>query len=448
MLLSFSIENFLSYRHETIFDFSAERSSFFPSHVITREKAKSPKATKFNVFFGPNGSGKSNFIIALDFCQHVVLQGIPPRSLAEFPFSLTNDPLNPIGAFSFRISPWSSSETLTYTFKIDYFAKKVIYERFQYGERTAFLMECSSSDSPIISNVRFFQRKADRTQFDRYVSDFCSKKAPRKTFLNYLLDEKQYDKDSEILQLFSPMYTFFENLIILSPNPKYKTFITLLSNKQIQSQIEAEIKKFDVGVSSICLQDISEKDFLVKAQIDEKDTDAFLAEIKERADKNHIVSFTFGGNLFFGQFRQGGGIRFSEVVLLYEGLKKPHDFSMESDGTRKLINMIPLLLNKENSTIVIDEVDRSFHTELTNRFIKELIRIFSEPKSEAQILMTAHDVQLFSLSVFRPDEIFLLERNHTDYSTKIQRLSSLRIRHDRTILKYYFNGTYGSTPRV
>lgn len=445
MLLSFSVENCLSYRNRVSFDFTPERSSRFPTHVASRKGTRAPKATKFNVFFGPNGAGKSNFIFALAFCREVVLRGIPSWPLADFPFCLTDSDPDSIGSFSFRICPPGSNDILTYSLQINYFDKSIVSECFQYGERTAYSVKSSRDSYPEIGHVRFFQKNSDRTQLLRYLQDYCSKKAPRQTLLNYLFDGKKYDEDSEIPSFFSPVFDFFRNLTILSPSPHNKTFITLLENAEIQDQIRREIQKFNIGVSELKLQEISEKEFLGKANIDEKDAADFLRDVKEYTEKGHVASFSFGGDLFFAESRSGA-IHFLEVVLFYKGLSKKHDLSMESDGTRKLINMIPLLLKKENATIVIDEVDRSFHTKMTRQFVNELMKTFSKPAPEVQLLMTAHDIQLFSLSIFRPDEIFLLDRNYDTYATSANKLSSLKIRYDREIIKHYLSGMYGSIP--
>lgn len=47
----------------------------------------------------------------------------------------------------------------------------------------------------------------------------------------------------------------------------------------------------------------------------------------------------------------------------------------ESDGTRRLFDLIPLYQKgKENYVIFVDEIDRSFHTKLTLEFLQKFLK--------------------------------------------------------------------------
>ena len=91
MLISFSIENWLSFR---------DRSTF--SMVASREKQhlkRVPRIDKYNMrllpiaaIYGGNASGKTNLFKALSFARHLVLKGTQPEAMiAVAPFRLDPD---------------------------------------------------------------------------------------------------------------------------------------------------------------------------------------------------------------------------------------------------------------------------------------------------------------------------------------------------------------------
>lgn len=55
------------------------------------------------------------------------------------------------------------------------------------------------------------------------------------------------------------------------------------------------------------------------------------------------------------------------------------ELSDESDGTKRLFDLIPLYeLGQKGKIIVIDELDRSFHSKLTEEYIKRFSKLQKE----------------------------------------------------------------------
>lgn len=78
--------------------------------------------------------------------------------------------------------------------------------------------------------------------------------------------------------------------------------------------------------------------------------------------------------------------------------------------------------------IVIDELDRSFHSKLTEEYIKRFFEIIKE--HSCQLICTTHDLNLMDLQILRQDEIWFVERE-SDHSTRIYSLSDYKQRFDK-----------------
>mgnify|MGYP000022543177 FL=1 len=84
----------------------------------------------------------------------------------------------------------------------------------------------------------------------------------------------------------------------------------------------------------------------------------------------------------------------------------------ESDGTKKLIAALPILLIAlaEGRLAVIDELDAKLHPKL----LRYIMALFKNPKLNthgAQLIFTSHDIATMKNTVYRRDEIwFAAER--------------------------------------
>ena len=120
------------------------------------------------------------------------------------------------------------------------------------------------------------------------------------------------------------------------------------------------------------------------------------------------------------------------------------DYLEESDGTQRLFDLIPLFYEYNgNRVIFIDEIDRSFHTNLTRRFL-ELFYGLTEGDT-SQMIATTHDSNLLDLELVRQDEIWFVNRME-DHSSEIYSLNRFKERYDKVIDKEYLLGRYAAIP--
>jgi len=115
----------------------------------------------------------------------------------------------------------------------------------------------------------------------------------------------------------------------------------------------------------------------------------------------------------------------------------------ESDGTRRLLHLLPALFYMQTSpVIVIDEIDRSLHPQLS----KHLIRQFLKLGGQRQLLFTTHDLNLMDLDLLRRDEIWFAEKK--EGATELYSLADFKVRKDLSIDKAYLEGRFGAVPPV
>ena len=124
------------------------------------------------------------------------------------------------------------------------------------------------------------------------------------------------------------------------------------------------------------------------------------------------------------------------------------DLEDESDGTQRLLDLLPMLFamdKKATNIYIVDEIDRSLHTRLS----KYLLNLFlnSSADTNNQIIYTAHDVNLIDLNSFSQDEIWFVEKKLTG-ETAIKPMSDFNINKDSDVLKAYLNGRFGAVPVI
>lgn len=133
----------------------------------------------------------------------------------------------------------------------------------------------------------------------------------------------------------------------------------------------------------------------------------------------------------------------------FNGVEKELPINMESSGTIRFLSVIGPIIHalKNGTTIVIDEIDMSFHTDLclwvVSRFFDPL-----ENKNNSQLLLNTHDVSLLDQSIVRRDQIFISIKDWESGDGTLRRLSDYNIRNDLDIRKAYLNGSFGGKPFI
>ena len=116
----------------------------------------------------------------------------------------------------------------------------------------------------------------------------------------------------------------------------------------------------------------------------------------------------------------------------------------ESDGTRRLIEYMPLFFSiiHTNKVYIVDEIERSMHPIM----IKDLIKKLSDSVSaKGQLIFTTHESSLLDQDIFRPDEVWFAQKD-VEQATQLYPLSDYNIHKTANIENGYLNGRYGGIP--
>jgi hypothetical protein len=121
------------------------------------------------------------------------------------------------------------------------------------------------------------------------------------------------------------------------------------------------------------------------------------------------------------------------------------EFREESDGTQRLLDLLPALHcgKISDSVYFIDEIDRSMHPMLVWKFLDFFLK--SCPRDRRQIIVTTHESNLLDLGLLRRDEIWFAEKDH-ESATRLYSMADFKVRTDHEIRKHYLQGRYGAVP--
>ena len=205
-------------------------------------------------------------------------------------------------------------------------------------------------------------------------------------------------------------------------------------------------KTFDTGISQVKIEEIT-LDELSNA-LPKSVFDKMMQHVKNRMEEQEEPSFRMtmrSKETFFNIEVEGHSepkvttIRLHHNKTFYE-----FGFDEESDGTRRLFDLMDMLLNKREDVLyVVDELERSLHPKLTERFLQLFMQLHDEQRM--QLLFTTHESSIMDQAIFRRDEIWFVERN-AENASSIYSLDRFKERYDKVLSKAYLEGRYGAIP--
>ena len=437
MLIRFAVENYNSFKGRQVFSMAAGKQTRHVSHCFTVE---GKRLLKSSFFFGANASGKSNFVRALDFMRRVTLMGICEMRYNDRFFRIDPECKEKPGVF--QIDFISEKTIYSYGFAINYLTYEFCAEwlyRIDSSEKETCIFE-REQGKQIISNLRL--NKNSEIRFGIYCEDLKADEL--------LLNEvgnKKIDEDSDLYD-FILAYEWFKKLIVVYPGSYARNKNDFFLNPAYDTDsMVGMLRAFDTGIEEITKgKQLAEKafDFLpekVKKDVLNDIEQTMRSKLQEGARcKIELEGYQFEISI------EDGEIIAEKIMLDHGNPAELFEISDESDGTKRLFDLIPLYeFGKKGKIIIVDELDRSFHSKLTENYIKRFFEITKE--NSCQLICTTHDLNLMDLRILRQDEIWFVERE-IDHSTRIYSLSDYKERFDKNVLNDYLIGRYGAIPCI
>lgn len=440
MLVRFITENFGSIRDRNEFCLIASKVSRHPGHV---NEIVGRRVLRSAFVFGANAGGKTSFFKAIEFALSVVRKGVKHVDCARRYFRLRDNP-SKLGYFQFELIA-DNNHVYTYGFVVDYSTVSVASE---------WLDLCDDSKKP----VNVFRRElvdgrpclttgfplgeGERGWFDFFKNDVEGGDCSQILILRDLA--RRAAKDNSFVVHAIAVWSWFKKIVMVSPEQVYRGGLYLQSESSTKKALENYLRYFDTGISRVVFKDVDYDE--VAKILPSYIRDDLQHELHRPTCQKNIKRTATVSNCkrtYYFSFEQD---QIRARQLMFEHGRKGELFEREeeSDGTRRLFDLLPLLVMLNNGAIVVvDEVDRSLHTKATTEFIRQFLS--QDARNGSQLIATTHDGAVLDLDLLRQDEIWFIERDE-EHASHLFPLSKFNARFDKDVRKDYLLGRYGAVP--
>ena len=140
--------------------------------------------------------------------------------------------------------------------------------------------------------------------------------------------------------------------------------------------------------------------------------------------------------------------RYDENGNFHDKISVPFG-NWESEGTSKLLSIGALVLESLNTgrTLLIDEFDARFHSNLTLKIVQLFHDKASNPKN-AQLIFVTHDTGLLRRAKLRRDQICFVNKDRYGLSSIRTLIEFKGVRKDSSYEKEYLSGNYSAVPSL
>lgn len=440
MLVRLTVDNFKSFENETTL-------TMIPSNKTAKKKEhkikiKSTSLLKYAVIYGANAAGKSNLVEAFKFIQYSVMKSMPAQ--ASTMFCKTKEE-NAKRNSSFELQFTIDDRFYAYGFSANLQERKIsqewLYELYQNGSAKT-LFEREEGEKPQLGEDVALD-KLDTLKMKTYFEDFDENS--NILFLTFMNQGKKYNENSKI-RFFKDVYTWIvESLDICTPQTSLNSFEYYYNDASL-IKINELIKTFDTAITQVNIEEITQDE--LKKELPEPVFNELMENIKIRLENDSSgdfkVSMRSRNNFFNIESVGSSELKVTTIKLRHGNSFYDFNFKEESDGTRRVFELIDILLNKsENKVYVIDELENSLHPKLTARFIELFDQL--HPNQKIQLIFTTHESAIMDQELFRRDEIWFVERDK-DNNSSIYSLDKFKERYDKKLSKAYLEGRYGAIP--
>ena len=431
MLLRFILENIASFKEAVEFNtFPSSKSHSHENHKITCGHAT---VLRMSAIYGANGAGKSNLLQALKFLQTLVkAETIRKTTFYDNPtFKFDSQYIDKPSGLAIEF--YNNSNIFYY--HIEFTPEEIIFEELLLSKKSKDIELFTRKGTNISINADYVG-KGITEQFQDALKRLVRPDMLLLSFLGkYYSDESPLVADAyqwlvEKLQLVLPDSRHFFVPHLLDTDPAFSELVNTTL-----PELKTGITKLKVDTKLIVEEDVKSES-LMKS----------IKKVKDRPGEPLSISNQYTGdvaNLIF----EDGKVYMKTLTAIHnntDGSEIDISLHEESDGTRRLIEYMPLLYSiiQQDKVYVVDEIERSIHPIL----IKDIVRKLSESKTaKGQLIFTTHESGLLDQNIFRPDEIWFAQKD-TEQATQLYPLSDFNIHKTANIENGYLNGRYGGIP--
>lgn len=438
MILSFAVANFRSFSSEETLSLvgSKRLAGSHEEHAIPIPGSQE-KVLRTAVLYGANGAGKSNLFKALRYLRSVALDPRKKNSgTGREAFFFEGAKAEPS---SFDLQFMAGDKVYRFGLKVN--DHRIVEEwlvRITGARERTLYERITDNDGKVTieaPGLRAGKVKALATVGGPQNQSFLAT-------INANLEVSDFDKE------LGNVLAWFKNLYLIAPNESF----VLLGHELIKDpeflNFAGNFLKFSsTGVDHLkaVKEEISEEK--LRGLLPESLVSEMLEDIRESKDGTALVRLDEGRELLVERTDENHfySITIQAAHEHKTGTVIPLDLDKESDGTRRLLNLLPALHHLRNGTAVyfIDEIDRSMHPELIWKFLEFFLKMCEG--GQRQIIVTTHESNLLDLDLLRRDEIWFAEKDQGG-SSRLYSLADFKVRKDLEIRKHYLHGRFGAVP--
>lgn len=434
MLINFGVSNLFSFKNKIVFSLLPGQSQKHKSHLT---KASPFNLLRGSVFYGANAAGKSNFFNAVALFRSIIEYGTIPPFLAQYQFKLGTEENKTVFEITFQ-----TNGTL-YQYEVAINLEEVFYEKLVRLHKT-------NNTEDLI-----FERKSLEVNVGKLIKNGTSDKNwyNERTFQKNMLflTKLRFDGIRENRSIIKGSNFIIDTLDFLEKISVWKSdsivkpdiFFNTFKLDDYKKFLLDLLKKADTGITDIKWVELSENETETLWQ----QTILTNPVLLNMPAQNFLGSNTFlfrDKNNFYTLYMENNK-KIAKSLKTFHWNDIPFSLDQESSGTQRLIELSLgfYKLLKDDRTCFVDELDNSLHPILT----KYLIQRFFEHKSESQLIVSMHDINLLDNKIWRPDEIWFVEKD-LNGASDIYSLNQFKPRFDKKIVNDYCKGKYGAIPMI
>jgi AAA15 family ATPase/GTPase len=407
---------------------------------------KGISALKTAVIFGANASGKSNLIKAIYFGKELLLRGTKSEQLIKFQnYRLDKKIILQDSRIEYEIQHLGKNYAYGFVFN----SKEIIEEwLFELTNKTEIKIFERNKNLKNIYNLDFLNKKNKKNEHKLFLKFIADSTPNNQLFLNEIRNRKVKDNVTDINDLLNVIDWFQNSLKVILPDDKYNEGVKseLKDDSKLQDTFEELLKYFDTGINGISLEKVEFESIEMPTKLLEKIKEDLLVVKSEKIKTILSVKNT---TYFISNVKNELIVHKFMTKHNVNGDSRPElfDTSDESDGTNRIIDFIPLMIDllQGDNVFIIDEMERSLHPNL----IYDLIDLFLDKSVNinSQLILASHESSLLTQKLLRKDEIWFVVKDN-DGASHLHSLEEYNIRFDKEIRKDYLLGRFKAIPKL
>jgi len=443
MLLAFTVGNYRSFKEEQTLSLIASKrlGDTANSPHCTAVPGTDEFALRLAAVYGANGAGKSNLIRALGVVEQLVLRGTPPGERITFdPFLLDQETRKQPSCFELQFV--QDGRVFRYGFGCD--AERVHEEWliFYEGRKERPVFTRTSSDKGAVQVE--LGSACEHAIFPSRLKALAEVGArPNQLFLTEVVNLDDAGAQGPICR--QAITWFASTLTIIGAEARFKKLAeALAADADLAGFAGQFLNEANTGIAGLKVE---------TRDIPRSSLPGFTDDFWEKMDKRLSTGAPLpvpgpDGLELYADKVDRSVVKFRQITARHVASKGEDvslPFHQESDGSKRLLNLLPALykLKAAGGVFVIDEIERSMHPILARKFVEFFLKAARE--SNSQIIFTTHESTLLDLELLRRDGIWFTEKDETG-ATRLYSLAEFKVRSDLRIDKGYLQGRFGAIP--